>query len=318
MPRFVSVAEANVELDSHLYRNGDWNAREILYGSHQKHVIDPSKSRLLSLPSILQEPETPVEWDLVNLIVHGDRAVFYGEWGSYKSFLLYHLALHLAAGKEWLGWKIPTARRVLYVDEEMNLSTVKRRFRRLMAGMGESPADLPLQLLSRVGLHFSDQSAWTLLRCLDRWNFQPDIVVIESMRRVMLGDENHAADVARFWSNLGPLLERGWSVYVSHHMSKPNPERPQALRHRQSGSTDIIAGVDCALAVTRQGKSHAADVTQVKQREGEEAGTFTFLVESSGDVRTGPITLRRDSTFQRQENPWTVETSTPKPPMLER
>ena len=101
-------------------------------------MIDSSKSRLLSLPSILQETETPVEWDLVNLIVHGDRAVFYGEWGAYKSFLLYHLALHLAAGKEWLGWKIPMSRRVLYVDEEMNLSTVKRRFRRLIAGMGGS------------------------------------------------------------------------------------------------------------------------------------------------------------------------------------
>ena len=267
-------------------------------------ILDPTKNPLLSYQTIAESPELPVNWDVEGLLVHGDKCVVYGEWGAYKSFLLYHLALHLAEGADWLGWPIPQQRPVLYIDEEMNLSTVKRRMRRMGQAVGSSK-DLPLRMMTRTGLHFTETAAPALLRCLKAWNFSPSVIIVEAMRRVMIGDENHASDVALFWSHLTPLLHAGMTVIVSHHMSKPNQEHPQNLRNRQSGSTDILAGVDCAWAITRQGKSNVGDVTQTKQRDGEEADPWSFIVTSTGDPRMGPIQLVRDKTFtEKGVNPW--------------
>lgn len=227
-----------------------------------------------------------------------------GEWGSYKSFLLTHLALHLASGRPWLGWVIPRPRRVLYIDEDMNVTTADRRVRRMAAGMGLD-SDLPLRF-ARLGLRITDYSPRRLIQCLQTWRFVPDVVIIETMRRVLVGDENHNADVSRMWGNLLTLTMEGWTVILSHHMSKGSPESPRPLRDRQSGGTAILSDVDCGFAVTRQGHSNSVDVTQTKQREGEEAATFTAIIESTGDPHDGPITLRRDTTFKNStgENPW--------------
>ena len=243
--------------------------------------------------------------------------MLYGEWGAYKSFLLYHLALHLATGRDWLGWKIPEPRRVLYVDEEMSLYTIRLRFHQIARGMGLEVGEWgdKLMVLPRVGFHVTETAAPTLIRALGKWGFTPDVVILEALRRVMLGDENQAGNVAAFWRNIAPLVNQGWSLYVSHHMSKPSHEYPRALRDRQSGSTDILAGVDCAIAVTRQGNSNSVDLHPTKQRVGKLADTFTVLVESTGDRWTGPVTVRRDATFKRQdENPWGPSTAAPTTP----
>lgn len=269
-------------------------------------IFDPSTpSPLRSLSTILTIAPQPVDWDMEPLLVHGDRMMFVGEWGSYKSFLLTHLALHLASGSSWLGWTIPKARAVLYIDEDMNTSTADRRVRRLSEGMGLTSDELPLRFV-RLGFRVTDYSPRKLIQCLAAWKFSPDVVIVETMRRVLVGDENHNADVSRMWGNLLTLTAEGWTVILSHHMSKSHPEFPRPLRDRQSGGTAILSDVDCGFAVVRQGHSNAVDVTQTKQREGEESPTFTVLVESTGDPHTGPITLRRDATFKAPtENPWT-------------
>lgn len=267
-------------------------------------ILNPSTpSPLRDFSAILSAPPVPVVWDVEPLIVHGDRAMLIGAWGSYKSFLLTHLALHLAIGKDWLGWPIPHPRKVLYIDEDMNVSTADRRARRIGLGMGVE-GDVPLRF-AKLGWRITDYSPTKLIECVKAWAFVPEVVIIETMRRVLVGDENHNADVSRMWSNLMPLSAEGWTVILSHHMSKGNPEFPRPLRDRQSGGTAILSDVDCGFAVVRQGQSNAVDVTQTKQREGEEVATFTVLVESTGDARQGPITLRRDTTFKTPgENPW--------------
>ena len=62
-----------------------------------------------------------------------------------KSWLLLHLAVPLAAGQKWLGqFDIPTAKEVLYIDEEMNARTpVRRRIRELVMGLTWGPMIYP-------------------------------------------------------------------------------------------------------------------------------------------------------------------------------
>ena len=82
-------------------------------------TLDPSKSPLVSLQHMLTTDPPPVEWDLKPLIMHGGRLLLAGDSASFKSWIVLDILLHVAAGRDWLGYQCPAPRRVLYVDEEM-------------------------------------------------------------------------------------------------------------------------------------------------------------------------------------------------------
>src|SRR5262245_18882979 len=97
----------------------------------------PNAVPLLSFAQIITEPIPPVDWLVEPLMAQGNRVVVYGEFGSYKSWTLLDLALHLAGGRPWLGrFPVPSPRRVLYVDEEMAQPELRRRIQQLARGAG--------------------------------------------------------------------------------------------------------------------------------------------------------------------------------------
>ena len=88
--------------------------------------------RFITHRSIVEEPFPDIRWLTNPLISAEDKTIIYGEWGTYKTWLLLDLALHLSASKDWLGhFPIPTAKRVLYIDEEMSEITLRRRLKQL-------------------------------------------------------------------------------------------------------------------------------------------------------------------------------------------
>jgi RecA-family ATPase len=142
-------------------------------------------------------------WDVEPLIVQGDRVIIHGEFGSLKSWLLLHLGLNLAAGHSWLGkFSISQPRRVLYVDEEMNERTLRRRVKRLGQRASLTNIPIPFQMLSRVGVGFDEKGADKLLKALAGAGFDPDVIIVDALRRVLLGNENQAEDVGQFWRNV--------------------------------------------------------------------------------------------------------------------
>src|SRR5215813_9596169 len=208
---------------------------------------------LISLDALLSEAPTPPDWLVEPLMAAGNRVLFYGEWGAFKTWLLIDLALHLAAGTHWLGqFVVPRPRRVLYIDEEMSRAEFRRRAGRLVSGNDLAPSD-QLQLLSRTGILFDAAGGARLSSDLQASAFDPEVIIVDSLRRVLAGDENRAQDVSAFWRNVEPLSRGGTTLIFSHHMKKANPD-PRASsspRDRASGSTDIMAGLDTAYAISR-------------------------------------------------------------------
>ena len=102
------------------------------------------KLRLISLGAILEEPLAPPSWLVERLISDGSRVVLYGEFGSYKSWGLLSLGLHIAAGQPWLGrFPVPQARSVLYVDEGDERASPSRRVKATRNGMERPPEARP-------------------------------------------------------------------------------------------------------------------------------------------------------------------------------
>jgi hypothetical protein len=245
--------------------------------------------KLISLDTILNEPMPPIDWLVEPLLSRGSRVVVYGEWGSFKSWGLLDLALHIANGQPWLGkFTVPCPFRVLYVDEEMTQRLLRRRVKRLAIGMGLTVDTGMFRALSRRGLRCDVSGIAELLTDLKHAGFDPDVVIIETLRRVLVGNENEAKDITAFWRYVDPILLAGKTLIVSHHMRKPNQMGGNNTRHRASGSTDILGATDEALAFERKAKD-AFIIEHVKCRDGEEAESFAVSFQE--DQPEGPVSL---------------------------
>jgi hypothetical protein len=244
-----------------------------------------------SLETLLSKPLPPTDWLVEPLIANGNRVLVYGEWGSYKSWLLLDLALHLAAGKPWLDtFPVPRARRVIYLDEEMSPRELQRRIKLLALGAEIAEAS-NLQTASQVGFRFSRFGGHApLLARLRASEIDPEVIIVESFRRVFEGNENSAEDVTAFWHAVAPVAKAGKTVVLSHHMKKASPQYPTAARDRASGSTDIMAGLDTAYAVTRNVYRDVSVVECTKAREFDEPDAFA--VSMSGESVDHPVVLR--------------------------
>jgi hypothetical protein len=245
---------------------------------------------LISFETIIKEPLPPIAWEVEPLFAQGDRVLVYGRSGSMKSWLLLHLGLHLAAGSPWFGkFDIPQSRRVLYVDEEMSERTLRRRVGRLGIGAGFEDMPLPFQAMSRMGVRFDAAGAEELLRALDESACDPQVVIVEALRRVLDGNENEAKDVSAFWRNVEPIVEAGKTLIISHHMRKGSTRSKADSFELASGSSDLLAGVDAAFAVKRE-KRDAITIEPVKSREVEESAAFAVsLIDEGGD---SPVEMR--------------------------
>ena len=251
-----------------------------------------SQLRFRSYADIVGNPLPPVEYDVEPLIVCGARVLIYAEPGVGKTWLGLDLALSLAAGRKWMGqFAVPSPRRVLYLDEEMGQHSLERRIHRL--GNGTEIADnVPFRALSRPGLTFTTEGVSHLLSAFATESFDPQVVVVDSLRRVLVGSENDAEAVAAFWRITKRLYEERTFVII-HHMKKPNPQGANDSRYRASGSTDLLAGPDAAFAITLA-RGDAMLVECVKNRHGVEPDPF--LVSLYDDANDGPIFLRYDGT----------------------
>ena len=66
----------------------------------------------------------------------GDKLAVLASSKLRKSFFFLQLALAMAAGREFLGWRIPRPRRVVYVQFEVREHHTHRRLRNIARAMG--------------------------------------------------------------------------------------------------------------------------------------------------------------------------------------
>ncbi len=252
-------------------------------------VLVPAGS-LLSYEDIITQMIPSISWDVEPLIVQGDRVLPYGEFGSYKSWLLLDLALHIAAGKPWLGQFECQTRRCLYIDGEMSQRTLRRRVQRLGLGADIS-GPIPFAALSWRGQRFTGpEVAEKLLSELKLHRCEPEVIIIEALRRVLKGSENDQEALSLFWDNVNPLTHAGQTVIVSHHMKKPG-NFPTEVRHMSSGNTDILAGVDAGFAIHRKPEG-LIGVECVKMREAEFFEPFLVKLEDAGSESPARMTFQ--------------------------
>lgn len=253
------------------------------------------KTGLFTLDQALTQPLSPIDWDVEPLIAHGNRVVVYGEFGCGKSWVLLDLGLHLALGIDWLDtFKVSRPQTVLYIDEEMSKRTLQTRLHQITSGLGaaDKANEVRFYWCSHLGLKlFSRLAVEDLLEQLKGMGIVPDVVIVETLRRVICGSENEASDVGRMWEAAEPFVETNTTFILSHHMKKPNPKVNGSARHKFSGSTDILAGADSGYAISKTAKD-GLTIECVKLRDAEESEPFAIGLFDAPERAAKAVELR--------------------------
>lgn len=261
--------------------------------------------RILTLRQVLAHPLPLIKWlvgpdrpDRGGLVAEGERVMLVGESGSQKSWILIHLGLHLAAGRDWLGFKVNRPYRVLYVDEEAGPQGAEGRLHMLGSGTGvglEAPFAMSNRAYFRAHNQLNTRSFmdWAKKQMPPEW-WPPEVVMVDTMRATMTGTEDKSENIVAYWEHLAPLIG-DTTVFLVHHMVKP-PEKEGQSRGKYSarGSGRIVEDPDVVLMLHRPNAQQAVTVIeQKKSREEIEYPPFRVELVGLTQERRGPKTLRR-------------------------
>jgi RecA-family ATPase len=177
--------------------------------------------KTITLTKEVLEKLPPLAPELVEGILRkGHKMLISGSSKAGKSFLLMQLAIALAKGREWLGFKCKKSR-VLYVNLEIDSASCINRFVEIYKRLGIEPEDdESLYVWNLRGKSMPlDKLMPTLIRRVNGRGF--DVVIIDPIYKVITGDENKATDMAKFTNLFDKLcLKTGVAVIYSHHHSK--------------------------------------------------------------------------------------------------
>lgn len=247
-----------------------------------------SDSELLSR----QLPEE--EWMVDHILPTEGFAFIVGAEATGKSFYTLTLANAVATGTPWLDaydkdgkplFAVKDPQKVLFIDKE----NTKRRVQSRMKGLSMKPSGNIFWLKYPHFFELSDPNeedgfskiAKAASRKVKKENIK--LIVVDSFADVMIGNENAAGDVQRFFDGFRQLFP-GCSILVLHHASKPAQGVLRTSAQRARGSTNIMAQVYSAFYVESLPKSKT-DFTLEQTKAGDAEKLNKFMVS----LRTEPI-----------------------------
>lgn len=228
-----------------------------------------------SLDALLERSFSPTRWIVEGLLPSEGLTIMSAMPGSFKTWIMLEIALCVAQGRKLFGQYQTRASGVLIVDEESGTRMLNERFKQLNA-----PKGLPIIYFSREGHKVSPEYIDSLISVCLANNIS--LVIFDSLVRLHQGDENTSRDMSDLFNLFKQLADNEISVLIAHHNRKgiPGSYNPSG---DMRGSSDILAAVDCHLAVNRNKNSEYVEVRQTKNRYMREVPPFKLrFVERDG------------------------------------
>lgn len=197
----------------------------------------------------------PPDTVLADCFEMGDKVDIVAPSKSRKTWFTVGLAVHLAAGREFLGLGVPKARRVLYVNLEIKRDDFDRRLQRTLQAYGIDAADIGerLGLMSARGK--GPEIRQRIIALARRW--RAEVVVIDPQYKLLKPEEDEnagsgIADILRLKDNIAE--ETGAAVIAVMHDGK-GVSGDRDIRDRGAGSSWTARDFDTRFALTPQADS---------------------------------------------------------------
>lgn len=224
----------------------------------------PGANRTFGLPTIkmvdLMGREFPeAEWVVQGLIPEG-ITILSAPPASYKTWLLLDIVASVATGKPLFDEFATEQTGILVVDEENNERLLQQRLKLL-----GSEKDLPVYFSIEQGFKLDDEHVTKTIEFCEYHDI--GLVTFDSLVRIHGGEENSATAMAEVFHAIRRFTKVGINVLITHHNRKEK-EGAESSAQSMRGSSDILAAIDCHLALKRD--KHNLTLTQDKLRIAEE------------------------------------------------
>ena len=218
-------------------------------------------------------PEPPAEL-IHGILRRGHKMIISGASKAGKSFLLAQLAVSIAHGREWLGFKCEKGH-VLYINFEIDEASFIGRFAAIYKALGIDPTERGNIIQWTLRGHAEKLDVMTPLIIQQMMGQGFDAVIIDPIYKVIMGDENSASDMGAFCNEFDRIAtQTGASVIYCHHHSK-GAQGGKVAQDRMSGSGVFARDPDAILDLV---EVELDDNARAYIADGNETG---FHVESS-------------------------------------
>lgn len=192
--------------------------------------------------------ESDIDWLVEGVIQRGANGVMVGLPKAAKSFSAVSLAISIAAGIPWLGFKIARPANVAIVSREDNPSLTAWRMRRLAAGRDLNPEEIAPALWinsRRQSKQFFLENPTLVARMVAALHkAKPELLILDVFNRLHTSDENDAAQMSRVLQVLTDIQgELGTAICLVHHFNKADAN-DRTLIQRVRGSSAISGWVE--------------------------------------------------------------------------
>lgn len=223
----------------------------------------------ITLDDLMVKKFKDTQWLADGLIPKGGIIAISGAPASFKTWLILDLGLCIGLGKDLFGKHRTEQGGVLLIDEENGEQLLKQRFEMLNIG-----TSLPFHILPLTNFSLSESNIQKVIIYAETHNITT--IIFDSLVRIHSSDENDAMAMSKVFKLLKECTKHGITVIFTHHNRKQgnfNSSPSQSMR----GSSDILASVDCHLAIERL-KNNEIILTQTKLRQGKELKPFKLKI----------------------------------------
>lgn len=236
------------------------------------------EDQILTIETIMKMEFSENEWLVEKLVPFQGITIISGAPGSYKTWLIWQMAINIAEGSMFLEQFACSQSAILVIDEENHLRQVKKRLHKLSAD-----ATLPIHFLTQQDFSALDNDAVSEVIRICKKN-DINTIFIDSLVRISNSDENNAQEMSRVFKAIKHFCQAGKTVIMTHHERKEGTNKGSA-QARLRGSSDISAAIDCHLSIKKSQKSNKIiSVEQPKLRIDEEIEPFVISVINEGDL----------------------------------
>jgi putative DNA primase/helicase len=225
-------------------------------------LFPPSDDWLVPADSFSEQP-APIRWQIKHWLQSQALIMVHGPSGGGKTFMVLDMVLSVAsrgAVSEWFGNRVRHGA-VVYLAGEGH-----HGLRGRVAAWKQHKAVSGLDMwLSRHGLDLNTpqgyQKTVDAIRALPS---VPEIIVVDTLHRHLLGDENSALDAKTMLDACGALIQEfGASVVLVHHTGVS-----VEAQHRARGSSAWRGALDIEISVV---PGETIEIVQRKSKDAEEA-----------------------------------------------
>jgi hypothetical protein len=193
-----------------------------------------------------------------------------------KSYWTISLSVCYATGADFFGRKLGGSGRVLYIAAEGGAKAIRNRIGRFAERLGIDMAALRKKLKVvtwGIGLDSGESVKEFLALNPGPW----DLIVIDTLARNMIGDENLTADMNLVIKGADFIRqETGGSVILVHHQGWS--------KARTRGSSALLGALDAQIHVERKDGFNYVTVEELREAAIPDDNVMTFKLDKSAGV----------------------------------